>query len=620
MTERLVARRDLEFLLYDWLDVQSLCARPRYREHSRETFDAALDLAQRIAAEKFAPHNRASDLAEPRFDGEHVCLIPEIGEALKAFIDAGLMAAEHDEEFGGMQLPLTVVKACFAYFKAANVATAAYPFLTIGNANLLLAHGSPAQIDAFVRPQLAGRFFGTMCLSEPQAGSSLSDIATRAEPDGESPLGARYRLFGNKMWISAGEHELAENIVHLVLAKIPGADGKLVPGVKGISLFVVPKSLVAVAGEGAASRVALGERNDVVLAGLNHKMGYRGTVNTLLNFGEGRFRPEGRAGAIGYRVGEPGRGLAAMFHMMNEARIGVGLGATMLGYTGYLHALDYARNRPQGRPVGADGKDPASPQVPIVRHADVKRMLLAQKSYVEGALALNLYCARLVDEEKTAETDSARREATLLLDILTPIAKSWPSQWCLAANDLAIQVHGGYGYTRDYPVEQFWRDNRLNPIHEGTHGIQALDLLGRKVVMRDGAAFKLLGARIAATVEAASRPSDGDAKRFASMLAERAQRLAQVTQALWSTGDPARTLANASIYLEAFGHIVLAWIWLEQALAARRAHRDVDADFIRGKLHACRYFFLYELPRVDAQLDLLASLDTTTLEMQEGWF
>ncbi|MCX8115001.1 MAG: acyl-CoA dehydrogenase [Burkholderiaceae bacterium] len=620
MTERLVARRDLEFLLYDWLDVQSLCARPRYREHSRETFDAALDLAQRIAAEKFAPHNRASDLAEPRFDGEHVRLIPEIGEALKAFIDAGLMAAEHGEEFGGMQLPLTVVKACFAYFKAANVATAAYPFLTIGNANLLLARGSPAQIDAFVRPQLAGRFFGTMCLSEPQAGSSLSDIATRAEPDGESPLGARYRLFGNKMWISAGEHELAENIVHLVLAKIPGADGKLVPGVKGISLFVVPKSLVALAGEGAASRVALGERNDVVLAGLNHKMGYRGTVNTLLNFGEGRFRPEGRAGAIGYRVGAPGQGLAAMFHMMNEARIGVGLGATMLGYTGYLHALDYARNRPQGRPVGADGKDPASPQVPIVRHADVKRMLLAQKSYVEGALALNLYCARLVDEEKTAETDSARREATLLLDILTPIAKSWPAQWCLAANDLAIQVHGGYGYTRDYPVEQFWRDNRLNPIHEGTHGIQALDLLGRKVVMRDGAAFKLLGARIAASVEAASRSSDADAKRFASMLAERAQRLAQVTQALWSNGDPARTLANASIYLEAFGHIVLAWIWLEQALAARRAHQDADADFIRGKLHACRYFFLYELPRVDAQLDLLASLDTTTLEMQEGWF
>ncbi|MEW5879642.1 MAG: acyl-CoA dehydrogenase [Pseudomonadota bacterium] len=620
MTERLVARRDIEFLLYDWLDVESLCARPRYREHSRQTFDAALDLAERIATEKFAPHNRASDLAEPRFDGERVQLIPEIGEALKAFIDAGLMAAEHDEEFGGMQLPLTVVKACFAYFKAANVATAAYPFLTIGNANLLLAHGSRAQVDAFVRPQLAGRFFGTMCLSEPQAGSSLSDIATRAEPDGESPLGPRYRLFGNKMWISAGEHDLAENIVHLVLAKIPGADGKLVPGVKGISLFVVPKSLVALAGEGASSRVTLGERNDVVLAGLNHKMGYRGTVNTLLNFGEGRFRPEGRVGAIGYRVGEPGQGLAAMFHMMNEARIGVGLGATMLGYTGYLHALDYARNRPQGRPIGRDGKDPASAQVPIVGHPDVKRMLLAQKSYVEGALALNLYCARLVDEEKTGASEDARRAATLLLDILTPIAKSWPSQWCLAANDLAIQVHGGYGYTRDYPVEQFWRDNRLNPIHEGTHGIQALDLLGRKVVLQDGAAFKRLGARIDATIRAASQSTDADATRFASMLGERANRLAQVTQTLWSTGDAARTLANASIYLEAFGHIVLAWIWLEQALAARRADRAADADFIGGKLQACRYFFRYELPRVDAQLDLLASLDTTTLDMQQDWF
>lgn len=620
MTERLVARRDLEFLLYDWLEVQSLRARPRYCEHSRETFDAALDLAERIAAERFAPHNRAADLNEPHFDGERVRLIPEIGEALKAFVDAGLMAAEHDEEYGGMQLPLVVAKACFAYFKAANVATAAYPFLTIGNANLLLAHGTRAQIDAFVRPQLAGRFFGTMCLSEPQAGSSLSDIATRAEPDGESPLGPRYRLFGNKMWISAGEHDLAENIVHLVLAKIPGADGKLVPGVKGISLFVMPKFMVKIEGQGAQSRVTLGERNDVVLAGLNHKMGYRGTVNTLLNFGEGKFRPDGRAGAIGYRVGEPGQGLAAMFHMMNEARIGVGLGATMLGYTGYLHALDYARNRPQGRPIGPEGKDPASAQVPIVRHADVKRMLLAQKSYVEGALALNLYCARRVDEEKTGESEDARREATLLLDILTPVAKSWPSQWCLAANDLAIQVHGGYGYARDYPVEQFWRDNRLNPIHEGTHGIQALDLLGRKVVMQDGAAFERLGARIEATIRAAAQSSDADARRFAAQLGGRVQRLAQVTQTLWAAGDPARTLANASIYLEAFGHIVLAWIWLEQSLAAQRAYREAEADFFRGKLQACRYFFLYELPRVDPQLDLLAKLDTTTLDMQEGWF
>jgi alkylation response protein AidB-like acyl-CoA dehydrogenase len=620
MSELVCSRRDLAFLLYEWLDVESLTRRARYAEHSRETFDAALDTAEKIATELFATHNRKADLNEPHFDGKRVHMIPEVQPALAAFIAAGLMSAEHDEEFGGMQLPIVVAKAGFAYFKGANVGSAAYPMLTIGNANLLLAHGSAAQIDAFVRPELAGRFFGTMCLSEPQAGSSLSDIATRAVFERESPLGPQYRLRGNKMWISAGEHDLSQNIVHLVLAKVPGPDGKPVAGVKGISLFAVPKFLVSVKGEGAAATVSVGERNDVVLAGLNHKMGYRGSVNCLLNFGEGKFQPEGGAGAIGFLVGEPGRGLAAMFHMMNEARIGVGLGATMLGYGAYLHSLDYARNRPQGRPVGAAGKDAARPQVPIIEHADVKRMLLAQKAYAEGALALNLYCSRLVDEERTADSEQAREDATLLLDILTPIAKSWPSQWCVEGNSLAIQVLGGYGYTRDYAVEQFFRDNRLNAIHEGTHGIQALDLLGRKVTMKGGAAFELLGNRIGATLQQASVAQHPDTRRWGAELARRVRRLADVTASVWAGGDPARTLANATPYLEAFGHIVVAWIWLEQSLAASRHYRDAESDFYHGKWSACRYFFLYELPKVDAMLDLVAALDTTTLEMHSEWF
>jgi alkylation response protein AidB-like acyl-CoA dehydrogenase len=419
MPELICSRRDLAFLLYEWLGVERLTQRPRYAEHSRETFDAALDTAEQIATDLFATHNRKSDLDEPTFDGERVRLIPEIKQALDAFSAAGLMSAEHDEALGGMQLPVVVTKALFACFKSANVATSSYALLTVANANLLLAHGTPAQIDAFVRPELAGRFFGTMCLSEPQAGSSLSDISTRAEYEGESPLGPQYRLAGNKMWISAGEHDLAENIVHLVLAKIPGPDGRPIPGVKGISLFVVPKFLVAVEGTGAASTVTVGERNDVVVAGLNHKMGFRGTSNCLLNFGEGKFQPQGKKGAIGLLVGEPGRGLAAMFHMMNEARIGVGLGAAMLGYGGYLHSLDYARSRPQGRPVGPAGKDPAQPQIPIIEHADVRRMLLAQKAYAEGALALNLLCASLFDDERTSATDDERLHARQLHDILT---------------------------------------------------------------------------------------------------------------------------------------------------------------------------------------------------------
>ncbi|MGC4771755.1 acyl-CoA dehydrogenase family protein [Micromonospora sp. DT44] len=420
MPSTLLSRRDLDFLLHDWLRVSHLVERPRYAEHSRETFDDALDLAERVATDQFAPHNRAADLAEPTIDGNRVRTIPQIEAALRSFAETGLLTAAMDDSVGGLQLPHAVAAACFAWFQAANVATSAYPLLTLGNANLLLAHGSAEQVDTYVRPMLEGRFFGTMCLSEPHAGSSLADIVTRAEPQ---PDGT-YRLFGTKMWISGGDHELAENIVHLVLARMPGGP----PGVKGISLFVVPKVLVGPDG-------SLGERNDVALVGLNHKMGFRGTTNALLSFGDGGHTPGGQPGAVGHLVGAPHQGLAQMFHMMNEARIGVGAGATALGYTGYLKSLAYARERPQGRPVGA--KDPAAPQVPIIDHPDVRRMLLAQKSYVEGALALVLYCARLLDEERTAPADTDRERAHLLLDVLTPIAKSWPSQWCLAANDLA---------------------------------------------------------------------------------------------------------------------------------------------------------------------------------------
>ncbi|MGY1617174.1 acyl-CoA dehydrogenase [Geodermatophilus sp. SYSU D00691] len=591
----ILSARDLDFLLYEWLEVETLAKRPRYAEHSRETFDAVLELAEQIATEHFAPHNRKADENEPRFVDGKVELIPEVARALEVFAEAGLMAGEFDEEYGGMQLPHTVGQAVFAWFKAANVGTSAYPFLTMANARLLLAHGSEQQKATFVAPMVEGRWFGTMALSEPQAGSSLADITTRAEPQDDGT----YRLFGNKMWISGGDHELTENIVHLVLAKIPGGP----PGVKGISLFVVPKFLVADDG-------SLGERNDVVLAGLNHKMGYRGTTNTLLNFGEGVHTPGGRAGAVGHLVGEPHRGLTYMFHMMNEARIGVGMGATVLGYTGYLHALDYARTRTQGRPVAA--KDPASPAVRIVDHPDVRRMLLAAKSYAEGGLALGLYCARLVDEEQTAETEEDRARAHLLLETLTPIAKAWPSQWGPVADDLAIQVHGGYGYTRDYPVEQFYRDNRLNPIHEGTNGIQALDLLGRKVVAQGGAGLRLLTETISATT---ARAAGTDWSGFAADLDTAVVRLGSVTQTLWSTGDPELALANASAYLEAAGHLVVAWLWLEQVLAAGTS----SGNFYEGKRAAARYFHRWELPRVHVQLDLLESLDRTVLDTDERW-
>lgn len=604
MQSKIVSRRDLDFMLHEWLDVESLTKRERFSDHSRETFSAALDTCERIATELFAPHNKKNDQNEPIFDGEKVRMIPDVKAALAIFCEAGLMAAGQDYEMGGSQLPCVVEKAGFIYFSGANAGTTSYAFLTIGNANTLLKCGTPQQVNTFVRPMLEGKFFGTMCLSEPQAGSSLSDITTRAEPQ----LDGSYRLTGNKMWISAGDHELSENIIHLVLAKVPGPDGKLIPGVKGISMFIVPKTMVNADG-------SLGERNDVVLAGLNHKMGYRGTTNCLLNFGEGRFKPGGKAGAIGYLVGEVNKGLGNMFHMMNEARIGVGLGAAMLGYTGYLHALDYARSRLQGRqPLN---KDPAKPQRPIIEHTDVKRMLLAQKSYVEGGLALGLYCSKLVDEERTAVSQHDREHSTLLLDILTPIAKSWPSQWCLEANSLAIQVHGGYGYTREFNVEQFYRDNRLNPIHEGTHGIQGIDLLGRKVTMRDGAAFKALGIEVRKCIDRSIQVAA--LSSYATALSDVLKAIEDVTASLHAAGDLDKTLANATLYLEAFGHIVLAWIWLEQALAAVGKLGD-DADFYSGKLQACKYFFKWELPKVRQQMELLEMIDTTGLDMRDEWF
>jgi len=594
----LLSRRDVDFLLFEWLAVDDLIKRKRYSEHSRETFAGLLDLCEDIATRYFAPHNKKNDAHEPTFDGQRVTINPEVKVALDAFAKADLLAVSMDHELGGGQLPSAVAGAGLAWFHAANVGTAAYVLLSVANANLLARYGSPEQIEMFVKPTLAGRFTGTMCLSEPQAGSSLADITTRAEPQSDGS----YRLFGSKMWISGGDHELAENIVHLVLAKIVGAPA----GTRGISLFIVPKFLVDADG-------SIGERNDVTLAGLNHKMGYRGAVNTALNFGEGHHQPNGQPGAVGYLIGEPHRGLSYMFHMMNEARLGVGLGAIALGYTGYLKSVQYARDRPQGRPATA--KDPAAQQIPIIEHADVKRMLLAQKSYVEGALALALYCGRLVDvaacPESAEEADSARR----LLDILTPVAKSWPSQWCLEANNLAIQVHGGYGYTREYDVEQHYRDNRLNPIHEGTHGIQSLDLLGRKVVADNGANLAALTSAVAATVDRARAIGDEPAQ-LADQLDTAWQRLVAVTASMFAAGDVDAALANSAVYLEAFGHLVVAWIWLEQVLAAHGR----DGDFYDGKRQAARYFFRYELPRTAPQLDLLASLDRTTLEMRDGWF
>ncbi|OJZ76065.1 acyl-CoA dehydrogenase [Mycobacterium paraffinicum] len=598
MKSTLLSRRDLDFLLFEWLHVQDLVQLPRFEDHSHETMSAVLDLSADLAERYFAPHNKKGDATEPTFDGTKVTVIDDVKEALGAAAAAGLIGMSLDHEHGGLQLPTTIAQASGAWLAAANVSTYGYLMLTNANANLLAKFGSQDQRDTWVGPMIAGRFSGTMALSETQAGSSLADVQTRAEPQDDGT----YRLYGSKMWISGAEHELTENIVNLVLARTPGAP----PGTKGISLFIVPKFLVTENGE-------LGERNDVTISGLNHKMGQRGITNTVLNFGDGTYTPAGSAGAIGYLVGDAHRGLFYMFHMMNEARLGVGTGAVALGYTGFLKSVKYAREREQGRPIAA--KDPSTPQVPIVEHADVKRMLLAQKAYVEGGLALELYCARLIDIEQGSESTGDRESARLLLDILTPVAKSWPSQWCLAANDLAIQVHGGYGYTREYDVEQHYRDNRLNPIHEGTVGIQSLDLLGRKVTQHGGASLTELGTAIATAVATATTSGD-EAAALAVQLDAVWHRVLGVTASIAGFADRAVAMANSVAYLEVFGHMVVAWMWLEQFVATG----EHQGDYYEGKRQAARYFFSYELPRTGPQLDLLETFDRVTVDMRSEWF
>jgi len=595
----LIDRRHLDFALYELLDVAALSAYPRFAEHSRETFEAVTETAHKVAMETFYPHNRLSDLNEPHMVDGKVVLIPEVVAGVQAFIDGGFMAILADADDGGMQLPFVMAAVCDGLFASANLGTSAYPMLARAAANLLAVYATDEQKQRWMRPIIDGRYFGTMCLSEPQAGSSLADIKTsaRLQADGS------YRLSGAKMWISAGDHELGENIVHLVLARIEGAPA----GVRGISLFIVPRWRVNADG-------SRGERNDVRLAGLNHKMGQRGSVNTFLKFGESDD-------CYAELVGEPHRGLGYMFHMMNEERIGVGIGAIQQGYVGYLYSLQYARERRQGR--HPDQKDPTAASVAIIEHADVRRMLLAQRAYVEGSHLLSLLAATLVDHAH-APDDAMQKNSAQLLDLLTPIVKAWSSDWCLKANELAVQVLGGYGYTREYPVEQCYRDNRINPIHEGTNGIQALDLLGRKAMQDGGVALRSLFARIEACCAAASEHAT-----LAAMASELRAAMNQVGTATvvagkrMAAGEVRPTLANAQYYMNALGHVTIGWMWLWQALAATRALPSAaahDADFYQGKLHTCRWFFAVELPQVAHWSQLVSSAEPSAYAMREEWF
>ncbi|MEQ1693648.1 MAG: acyl-CoA dehydrogenase [Gemmatimonas sp.] len=598
----LLSSRDLDFQLYEVLDVAALAVRERYADHSRETFDAVIATARGLTESHLHPHHRESDEHEPFLRDGRVVTPSAVQRGVAAMADAGFIAATHDYGDGGMQLPQVVATAALLWFDAGNVATSSYAMLTSGVANLVGAFGTPTQRERYLEPLLTGRYFGTMALTEPDAGSSLADLRTRATPAGANYPAGSFRIAGTKMWISGGEHEMSENIVHMVLARIDGAPD----GVKGISLMLVPRYRQAPDGQ----RI----RNGVVLGGLIHKMGWRGTTSTILNFGE-------QEECIGELVGEPHRGLACMFQMMNEARIGVGRAGTAMAYAAYRHALAYARTRVQGRLPGE--KDPLRPPVAIIEHPDVRRMLLAQKAIAEGALSLILECAHLVDDERTAIDAASRRTATSLLEVLTPVAKAWPGEAGQEAISLAMQTLGGYGFAREYPIEQYYRDNRLNPIHEGTNGVQALDLLGRKVRQDNGAGFRALVERMRGVAREAGHEAPVSA--LATQMTEAVERLERVTETpLSAPTEPARALANASAYLDLVSRTVIGWLWLRQALVASRAlstsDRAADDDFYRGKLQAARYWFGWELPRTVQLGELLARADATPFDMQDAWY
>ena len=598
MAEKFFSERNLKFLLYEYLDAEGLTAYPHFADHDREIFDMLVDTAAKMSRDMLYPIFQEMDREQPEFVDGTVKVHPQVRNIMRQCGEGGWIGGLFPYELGGQQLPSLINMACVYIMNAANFPASAYPFLTSGAAGLIHTFGSKELQETYIPSMFEGKWQGTMALTEPQAGSSLSDITTSADPTDQD----YYLIQGQKIFISAGDHDGVDNVVHLMLAKIKGAPA----GVKGISLFVVPKFRPEDGGL---------VHNDVNTAGIYHKMGYRGCPITQLSMGE-------NGDCRGRLVGEPHQGLRYMFQMMNEARIGVGLQATSIASAAYYAALEYARERPQGRNIA--GKDPNQPQMPIIGHADVRRMLLQQRAVVEGSLSLLLLCAQYQDLEHVAEGEEKER-AFLLLDLLTPIAKSYPSEMGNLSVSLGLQILGGYGYCDEFPLEQYYRDMRIHPIHEGTTGIQGMDLLGRKVVMKDGRALALFLETAAGDARAAGEYPE--LAPYAEKLNEALASLREVTGHLTGRamkGEVEHFLADATLYLDFFGIIAMAWQWLGQGACASRGlasqPSEGDTRFYQGKLTTMKYFFHYELPKILGLAARLTDDVPVTVGLDEACF
>ncbi|WP_428266757.1 acyl-CoA dehydrogenase [Haliangium sp.] len=589
----LIRDREVAFLLYEVLDIERLCALDGFRDQGRELYDAVLQSARRLARDQLYPAYAEMDREPPVLRAGAVTVHPRMHALYPRLIELGLHTAARPEEVGGQGLPHTLTTLATAYLMAANASANGYVTLTAGAAHLIESFGSPALRETFMAPMYEGRWTGTMALTEPQAGSSLADVQSTATPtDGD-----HYLIRGSKIFISGGDHDLSENIVHLLLARIDGAPA----GTRGISLFAVPKQRPSGAGL---------VPNDVHAAGLVHKIGWCGLPSMVMSYGEADD-------CHGWLVGEPHRGLSHMFQMMNEARIHVGMNAVATASVAYHESLAYAQTRLQGRPMGQ--KDPTQPPVPIIAHTDVRRMLLRQKAIVEGGLSLLARTALAMDLAAHASDADEREREGRLLDVLTPIAKSFPAERGFEANALAVQIYGGYGYSSEYPVEAWLRDQKLNSIHEGTTGIQGLDLLGRRTMAGGGAGMRALAGAILATVERARAAGvDGAWVTALGAAVDDAGRLTAELGQRGLSGDAAGMLRNSGDYLDLMGTLCVGWQWLEHAAAVAEAGQ-ADDDFYQGKLAAAQYWFATEMPRVALLAARCRAGDDAFERVQPDW-
>jgi alkylation response protein AidB-like acyl-CoA dehydrogenase len=592
MSDTLVNMRDIHFVLYEMLDVEKLTQYEYFQDHSRETFDTALEAAYKLAREVYWPAYAEMDKQGAARNGNDDAT--HAPEAMHRIWQAAKEGGWHGEtapaDFGGQQFPATVAAATTLMFNAANTAAHMYIAGAYGAAGLIDSFGNDYLKRTYLEKLYGGEWGGTMCLTEPQAGSSLSDVKTTAVPvDGTD----YYRITGTKVFISSGDQDITENIVHPVLAKLPDAP----PGVKGISLFIVPKYRIKEDG-------TAGEFNDVVTAGIEHKLGLRGNAECR-----------------GWLLGEPNRGLSYMFQLMNHARIATGVQATSLASNAYQHALAYARERLQGRKITE--KDPTTSQVAIINHADVRRMLLVQKATTEGLFALLAYAAFLGDKERFSPDESERLRAQGVLDVLTPVCKAYGSEASYDSIVQAIQCYGGYGFSEEFPLAQMLRDCKVFPIYEGTNGIQAMDLLGRKVVMKEGAALRALLEEITKTTQEAAQI---DAlKDMAAKVEAALNEVGETTMHLGGIamqGDVDFYISCATEYLQMFSPLVLSWLFLWQSIVAQKAldSGNGDQNFYKGKLATARFYLDHELPHLHAQAQILKSNDRTALDFDQEWF